>query len=432
MRRTRLLSLGSALALAAPLSAQNCTDNQYRAYIVDQNGTPPATEPGPVGPQFIFAGETVYLAFDPNTPSGLYYVHVTDLIGGADEVRSTNDPNDRFVNVVNQGGVITLSLPLSSNPHPAFGHGLNGVGQSVPLGAFHATTELPCTFKAWYGDCWDLSLGPTWPYLIQGGYNAALGRCCVRSYSSFRIGNGIGTTVSGSVFLDTDHDGIRAVGEPGVAGATVTLNTGTTSVATTTDGSGVYRFTGVTANQYTVEFQPGSGATLTTPVGYSIDVCGCGLMNGGDFGFFQLATRHDGHTVGFWGNKNGLRLVTTFNLLPTLAALCLVDGSGNYVAPGSIGALDTYLQNATARNMANMLSAQFVAMTCNVAVGFVDPGSRVQNSVLGTITIQELLQRAAASLCAHPYTPVGSPWRAEQEALKNALDDANNNRNWVL
>jgi hypothetical protein len=183
-----LRSLGTTLVLAAAVAAQNCTDNQYRLYLVDQNGTPPPVVNG----RSAFPTEQVYLAFDPALPSGSYYVHVTDLIGGADEVRSTNDPKDRIVSVVNNAGVITLSLPFGST-HPAFGRGLNGVGQSLPLGPFHSTTEEPSTFKAWYGDAWDLSLGPTSPYMILGGYNARLGRCRVRSYAWFTVGNGSGS-----------------------------------------------------------------------------------------------------------------------------------------------------------------------------------------------------------------------------------------------
>ncbi len=41
------------------------------------------------------------------------------------------------------------------------------------------------------------------------------------------------------------------------------------------------------------------------------------------------------------------------------------------------------------------------------------------------------MQRAVLSLIAHPYTGPCSPYRREQEILKNALDAANNNLNWL-
>jgi hypothetical protein len=47
------------------------------------------------------------------------------------------------------------------------------------------------------------------------------------------------------------------------------------------------------------------------------------------------------------------------------------------------------------------------------------------------ITINDLMAAAEASLAAHGYTPSGDANRAYQECLKNALDDANNNKNFV-
>lgn len=77
-----------------------------------------------------------------------------------------------------------------------------------------------------------------------------------------------------------------------------------------------------------------------------------------------------------------------------------------------------------------MLSAQLVAMHCNVMVGFVHPDCVINDPCLGQMSIATLMQQAVASLSMHGFTPVGHPQRAFQKRLKNALDDANNNRNW--
>jgi len=69
-------------------------------------------------------------------------------------------------------------------------------------------------------------------------------------------------------------------------------------------------------------------------------------------------------------------------------------------------------------------------MTFNTAAGLVSQDCRICDSILGPITIHQLMQLAVASLGAHPYTPSGSTWRAGQEVIKNALDAANNNQNW--
>ena len=47
------------------------------------------------------------------------------------------------------------------------------------------------------------------------------------------------------------------------------------------------------------------------------------------------------------------------------------------------------------------------------------------------ITIADLMTAANTEPCAHPNTPAGNQYRAYQECLKNALDDANNNKNFV-
>jgi len=78
-----------------------------------------------------------------------------------------------------------------------------------------------------------------------------------------------------------------------------------------------------------------------------------------------------------------------------------------------------------------MLSAQLVAMWCSIAVGNVGGGALISDPVLGNVSIGSVVAQAIASLAAHPFTPSGSPFRAEQTALKNALDRANNNQNWL-
>ncbi|MBM4061814.1 MAG: hypothetical protein FJ265_12070 [Planctomycetes bacterium] len=434
MIRNSILPLAATALLTAAAAAQNCTDNQYRLHLVDQHGVPAPTFLDPVTNEttYQFATEAVYLAFDPLLPSGTYYVHVTDPIGGADMVLSRNDPMDRFVAVTNTAGVITLSLPYTNNQTPAvFGLGLNGQGQSILLQPFGTNPAEPCRFKAWFGDDWDLSNGPENPYLLRGGFSTTLGRCAVRSYSPFRIGDGTGSDVAGELFRDDDRDGSRDPGEPGLAGWTVRLVTGSTSVTALTDGTGRYVFADVAAASYTVELTLQSGFVLTTAGQYAIEVCGCANVAVGDFGVAAEVLRCEGHTIGFWRNCRGLHLVQQHNILPTLPGLFLRNFCGHHVAPGSLWSLRCYLQGANSVNMAYMLSAQLLAMHNNVMVGFVDPNCRIRSTRLGNITVAELMQRAILSLMAHGFTPPWSPHRAEQTLLKNALDDANNNRNWL-
>lgn len=149
-----------------------------------------------------------------------------------------------------------------------------------------------------------------------------------------------------------------------------------------------------------------------------------------------------GLTLGFWSNKNGQKLESASDFA-LLTSLCLRNANGanqdfTGTAANNKTALNTWLLNATATNMAYMLSAQLAAMELNVAHGFVSGNALVRTGGCGNtgfdgsfISINDLMSAANAELCAHPVTTSASPYRAYQECLKNALDDANNNKNFL-
>ena len=160
-----------------------------------------------------------------------------------------------------------------------------------------------------------------------------------------------------------------------------------------------------------------------------------------DFGNLCLGAG-GGLTLGFWSNKNGQALETA-NDFTNLTNLCLRTATGadqNFT--GTLAqnktALNSFLLNANATNMANMLSAQLAAMYLNVAHNKVSGTALVHTGGCGNtgfdgsfITITDLIGAASTELCLHPLTKSGSPFRAYQECLKNALDNANNNINFV-
>jgi hypothetical protein len=434
MLRNPVLALAATALLGVSATAQFCSDNTYPLRLVTAAGTELPRFFDPVVNQNTYQAQTeaVYLAFDSNLPTGTYYVHVTDNpIDGFDEVLSQNDPMDRFVFVTNTNGVITLSLPFSANPNPVFGLGLNGQGQSLLLSPFAAPTFSQCRFKAWYGNNWDLSNGPSNPYLLAGGLHPLTNQCSVRSYEGFRIGDGNGSDVSGIVFNDLDHDGIRDAGENGLPGWEVRLVTPTTSVSAFTGANGGYLFENVIAGSYSVELQLQNGFVVTTSSSHSIEVCSCANVAVADFGVATMILPSAGHTIGYWGNKHGLALVQQYNILAMLPSLHIVNQAGQYVAPGNTTQFKNWLQNANSVNMAYMLSAQLVAMHCSITVGNVHPDSVIDDPELGIVTIGSVVQQAIVSLGLHPLTLPGRPFRAGQTALKNALDRANNNQNWM-
>lgn len=67
-----------------------------------------------------------------------------------------------------------------------------------------------------------------------------------------------GLTVGNLVFHDTNANGVRDAGEPGIEGVSMTLldGGGSTVASTTTDTTGAYSFTGVAAGTYVIEARP--------------------------------------------------------------------------------------------------------------------------------------------------------------------------------
>ena len=87
--------------------------------------------------------------------------------------------------------------------------------------------------------------------------------------------------------------------------------------------------------------------------------------------------------------------------------------------------------------MAYMLSAQLAAMELNVLNGFVNgsaliyaPGTTSANAA-GFASVNDVMAEANTELGLHGLTLSGNAFRSYQEALKNALDKANNNLTFV-
>jgi len=147
-----------------------------------------------------------------------------------------------------------------------------------------------------------------------------------------------------------------------------------------------------------------------------------------------------GLTLGFWSNKNGQSTMAQGGMsieLAFLSSLNLKDGKGLDFNPTTYLQFRNWLLSGTATNMAYMLSVQLSAMEMNVYNGKVDggaliyaPGTNSANG-LGFAAVGAVMAEANTELGLHPLAGDGTAWRSYQEALKNALDNANNNRNFV-
>jgi uncharacterized repeat protein (TIGR01451 family) len=78
-----------------------------------------------------------------------------------------------------------------------------------------------------------------------------------------------GNNISGTVFEDQNHNGVREAGEPLLPNVTITL-TGTASLSTTTDASGAYSFNNLSPGAYTVTETDPSGYISSTPNTFSV------------------------------------------------------------------------------------------------------------------------------------------------------------------
>jgi len=125
-----------------------------------------------------------------------------------------------------------------------------------------------------------------------------------------------------------------------------------------------------------------------------------------------------------------------------LTNLNLRNANGSAFDPPSQTQFRTWLLNATATNMAYMLSAQLAARELNVyntsLANHVDANALIfaqgttSANIAGFATVGAVMAQANTELGLHGSTLSGSPYRTYQEALKNALDKANNNLTFIL
>jgi len=212
------------------------------------------------------------------------------------------------------------------------------------------------------------------------------------------------------------------------------------------DDTELFRFTPVSVivapDDYVVsEFDPAETNwmhTTSNPVNVTVNA---GQTATVEFGNLCLGPG-GGHTLGFWSNKNGQATMndggSVCSELALLNGLYLRNGGGTRMNFGcDYNAFRTWLLGASATNMAYMLSAQLAAMELNVESGFVNGGALVYapgtNSAngLGFATVNNLMTEANTELTLHGTALAGDSWRTYQEALKNALDKANNNQTFV-
>jgi hypothetical protein len=236
-------------------------------------------------------------------------------------------------------------------------------------------------------------------------------------------------TVKVVKFYDANANGIQGTGEEKLDGWKFRIGGDTyLTPAEAMVPSGIYTVT---------EAMPREASwRSTTPASTGVTFDGCGGTATVLFGNLCLGPG-GGQGIGFWSNKNGEKLVGSDDLA-LLRALNLRDPTGKNFDPADYRSFRTWLLKADASSsMGYMLSAQLAAMELNVHNGKVTgsslifaPGTKSANT-LGYAPVNAVMAEANAELGMHPLTPAKDKNRAYQETLKNLLDRANNNLNFV-
>ncbi|RPE81951.1 hypothetical protein [Vulcaniibacterium tengchongense] len=233
-------------------------------------------------------------------------------------------------------------------------------------------------------------------------------------------------------FYDANANGKRDTGEPWLSGwpMTLTLPNGASSVRNSTaiwsglaGGSGYSVAEAAPVQTNWVQTAPRADGVPVNPKNFAIVPCKTVTVHFGNY----CKKGSGGRTPGFWSNRNGLERMNDGGEVATelglLSGLNLVSANGDAFDPVDHAGFRSWLLGGTATNMAYMLSVHLAAMTLNVESGLVNGDSYFLPC---GCTVDELMEDANESLGLDPYTPPGHAERADQETLKNWLDQLNN------
>jgi 5-hydroxyisourate hydrolase-like protein (transthyretin family) len=367
------------------------------------------------------------------------------------------------------GNTITLTTTTDSSGKYSF----TTTGSNGLLAGTYTITETPPTG-------WIETDGKTYSKTVSGGSTVT-----GVNFSDFQD-----ITISGTKYIDTTGQGLVPGESPYTGGVLITL-TGTNSLGKTitltitTDKNGNYSFTttasnGLLAGTYTLKETPPAGWIETDGKNYSETVSGGSTITGVNFSDAHVGAKGSPLTKGYWANhtsnisQGDINYLNTLNLRNLDGSLFTMTGSLN----NQRSQLSNFLLGANSSNPANQLSAQLAAMVLNVRHGsspaagdtnltgvsgtsvVYDPALAAFASALNTaptgnpstggvggpgflsgggfITVNNLITATAKEL-----SYFGKPSQSQlqyngvlaynfENELENVLDNANNNKNFVI
>lgn len=365
--------------------------------------------------------DDVYLNGGPHNgssaglPDGEYYVQVTEpdgtLLGTS---VGTNDETP----VVVTGGVFDACYKLMAIVRTA---GNPGPFPVAPNG-FENTSNPGGEYKVWVSRVIDFANNET-------------------KTDNFKVANNPPPPARLNVikYYDTDTDGTLDAGEVEITGWEVKVGAQSSFPITSE-----IKFTPVSIivdpGCYTAQEGDATGWIHTTD---KIDSKAVATGGTATISFGNVCLGPGGGlTLGFWSNKNGQAIMNATDLQHLRDDFKLRKADGTEFNPNTNAEVRSFLLGASATNMANMLSAQLIAMYLNVAHGNVNGGAllfagsnpsgcSVPVNNAGFISVNTLIADAATELAASGLVLAGNPERACMEFKKNTLDKGNNNLNFV-
>jgi protocatechuate 3,4-dioxygenase beta subunit len=279
------------------------------------------------------------------------------------------DTNGNGVRDSGEGGLAGWAVQLLDGSGNFLGQTTSNAAGAYAFAGLQAGSytirELPQTG-------WAQTAGPT-------GYNISLtsgGTLTGNNFGDFRLG-----TVSGTVFRDTNGNGVRDSGEAGLAGWAVQLRNGSGGVlqTATTDAAGHYAFTGLVPGSYAVTDTLSSGWYQTsTPVSHvTIATSGASIVT--NFGVSQQSPARRGTIVGtLFADLNGNGVQDAGETVGLAGWTVYLDRNNNSV-------LDPREFSATTTSAGQFTFAGLAAGTYTVRQ--VTPSGWAQTSPVATVTL---------------------------------------------
>jgi hypothetical protein len=316
------------------------------------------------------------------------------------------------------------------------------------------TLDIPAghwEYKITVNNSWDENYGQ---YGALNGVNIPLDLCypakvvftyynrgCYRDVYSRIITNGVCV----NTFYDANASGSLDPGEEAIGSVLVTL-TGDAHTETgevinqikTTDNDGKTAFNNIPDDFYTVKANVPSGFLPTYTNEQRVYV----FSNGTTVNFpFVCLGPGGAKAKGFWISKNGEDAIVKAglmeNALSELRSLNLRNAIGTDFDPLTYEQFRSWLKAANAKNMTNMLSAEMAVMDLNRLLGYVDNYSLVQSpscNYWGTdvfLYVYQLIGIPDYYISITGNSTGNDIDRNFFTCLKDVLEDANNNLNFV-